>query len=69
VLGVPRQARQLDDWSRIVFDRVKTVVLDDMGREIVSWHGSKDDPANLRNVALKLLEDHPHGVIEIRYVR
>ena len=47
-----------------MWDRVKTVQLDEAGREIVRWHETND----LTAVARALLEEDPHGVIEIKLV-
>ena len=47
-----------------MWDKVKTVHVDEAGREIVRWHETSD----LDAVARALLDEQPHGVLEIKLV-
>jgi hypothetical protein len=52
-----------------MFHRVKTIRLSETGTHIEEFWGTKEEPADLREIALRMLNEHPHGVIEMRYVR
>jgi hypothetical protein len=47
-----------------MWDRVKTVHVDETGREIVRWHDTED----LDSVARALLDEAPNGVLEIKLI-
>lgn len=47
-----------------MWDRVKTVHVDEAGREIVRWH----DTSDLDAVAKVILAEQPNGVLEIKLV-
>ena len=48
-----------------MFDVLKTVRLDETGREITEWHRD----ANLAEVVAALDAQYPHSVIEAKYTR
>lgn len=47
-----------------MWDRVKTVHLDEVGREIATWHPTSD----IEEVARAMFANYPNGVIEIKLV-
>lgn len=48
-----------------MFDIVKTVRLDDMGREVVEWHRDAD----IIEVVRAIEANYPHSLIEAKYTR
>lgn len=52
-----------------MFYQVKTIRLDEMGREVAEWHGTKEKPVNLAETVAAIDANYPHSLIEARYVR
>jgi hypothetical protein len=52
-----------------MFHQIKTVHLTETGDEVAEFWGTKEDPADFADIALQMISRHPHGLIEIRYVR
>lgn len=47
-----------------MWDKVKTVRVDQTGREIVEWWPGAD----FNVVAARMIEEYPHGMLEIKLV-
>lgn len=47
-----------------MWEKVKTVHVDETGREIVQWHATSD----IQEVARLMFEEHPRGVLEIKLI-
>jgi hypothetical protein len=54
----------------MMFDKIKTVRLDEMGNEIAEWHpqSGRDDSLSLAEVVAAMDVMYPNSLIEARYV-
>lgn len=53
-----------------MFDKVKTVRLDELGNHIAEWWPAegRDDNVSLAEIVAAIDAKHPHSLIEARYV-